>query len=163
MRKARSYWSYAGYGIFLSVAGGLLVYWLMPSPIEVEAVATARSLLITLADDGRTRIREKYVISAAVAGRLARVDLHPGDAVVANETVLTYIDPAPPSLLDLRSQAEAKARLEAAKAQEERAKTSVASAEADLGDAHTNFDRVTQSPKRTPHRVRSEIVPSCDF
>lgn len=143
MRKANRYWSYAGYGIFLAVAAGLLAYWLMPPPIEVEAVATARrSLLITLADDGRTRIREKYVISAAVAGRLARVDLHPGDAVVANETVLTYIDPAPPSLLDLRTQAEAKARLEAAKAQQERAKTSVASAEADLGDAHTNFDRV---------------------
>jgi HlyD family secretion protein len=143
MKRKKKYWTYAGYGVFVVIAVALAVYWLSPMPVDVDVAPVIRMpLSVTVTDDGRTRIREKYVVSAAVSGRLARVDLHPGDEVKANETVLTYIDPAPPSLLDLRSQAEAKARLEAAKSQEERAKSNLASAEADMGNAQIDFDRV---------------------
>lgn len=162
MKRTRSFWTYAFYALLLAGVAGLLLYWMRPVPIEVEsAPAARRPLRVVVTDDGRTRIREKYVVSAAVAGRVARVELDPGDEVFAGETVLAYIDPAPPSLLDLRSQAEARARLSAAETQYERAKSHLASAEADMGNAQIEFDRFEQLAKRNAvaatERDRAEL------
>jgi HlyD family secretion protein len=64
-------------GLALAAAIG---YSLLPEPVEVDLVAATRGpLLVTVDEDGRTRIRQRYVVAAALAGRLSRIEL-PGTA-----------------------------------------------------------------------------------
>jgi HlyD family secretion protein len=117
---------------------------LRPSPIPVEvATVTTGPLTVSVLEEGKTRIRHRYVISPPVAGLLERVDLRAGVAIKAGETVLATIQPQPSSFLDPRSQAEAEARVKAADAarmqrgmQMERAKSSLQLAEKDLARAN---------------------------
>jgi HlyD family secretion protein len=113
---------------------------LLPRPVAVDVAEIHRGpLVVTITDDGRTRIRERYVVSAPLSGRLVRIRLKPGDPVVAHETQLTTIEPADPTLLDPRAIAQAKAR--------------VKSAEARLGQASPRFD----SAKVTLNHVETEL------
>ena len=94
---------------------GAVAYGLRPQPIEVETAAAARGpLTVHVIEEGRTRIRNRYVVAAPVAGRMRRVDLKPGDPVEAGVTVLTAVEPSLAPLLDARSRAEAEARVQAA-------------------------------------------------
>jgi HlyD family secretion protein len=96
---------------------GLVGVLLRPDPVTVDLVTVERgALCLTVQDDGRTRIRERYVVSTPVAGRLVRIDLKPGDTVSAGESTLTVIEPTDPNLLDPRALAEARAREQAAQA-----------------------------------------------
>ncbi len=95
----------------------LLAYGFWPRPVKVDMVKVTRgSLSVTVDDDGETRIREKYIVSAPVAGHLLRLQLHPGDTVEQSNTVIARILPADPSLLDARARAESDARVRAAEA-----------------------------------------------
>lgn len=100
----------------LSAVAGL-VYAFIPGPVAVDiAVVTRGPMRVTVDEDGRTRIKERYVITAPLAGHMQRVELHPGDAVLPGKTVLTSLLPNDPALLDARALAEAQARLRAAQA-----------------------------------------------
>src|SRR5712691_6381071 len=72
--------------LWLSVAGGIiaaLVYGFMPKPIPVDtARVTKGSLSVTVNEDGKTRLRDRYLISAPLAGRLHRIKVRAGDPVV---------------------------------------------------------------------------------
>jgi HlyD family secretion protein len=122
----------------LVVAG--LVYAFMPEPVEVDLVAVERGdVRVTVDEDGKTRIREKYVVSAPLNGRILRIGMDPGDPVTAGKTLLTMIEPRDPELLDARSVAQAEARVKAAEAalrqaepNLQRARDAQAHAEADL-------------------------------
>lgn len=70
---------------------------------------------MTADDEGETRVRDRYLVSAPVAGRLLRIELEPGDPVKRGAVVAALL-PAPPALLDARSRAEATAAVEAARA-----------------------------------------------
>jgi len=97
-------------------AVGLVAWALLPERQEVETRVVSRgALAVTVRDDGVTRIRERYVVSAPLAGRATRVEMHVGDGVSAEDTVLCSIEPTDPALLDPRAVAEAEARVEAAK------------------------------------------------
>jgi HlyD family secretion protein len=61
-------------------------------------------------------VRERFMVSAPVAGRLQRIELEPGDPVVRGTTVLARLMPAQPTLLDARTQAELTAAVESARA-----------------------------------------------
>lgn len=99
-----------------------IVYAFLPKPLSVEIVRVTRGpLQVTVNHEGRTRIKERYIVSAPLSGRLLRVDLHPGDTIRAKETILTAIEPADPALLDPRARAEAEARVKAADAAKSRA------------------------------------------
>lgn len=99
------------------VLAAALLYGFWPEPVEVDLGQVTRgSLTVTVNDDGETRIREKYVVSAPVGGRLLRVQLHAGDPVKRGITELVYIEPGSPPLLDARTQAECEARLHASEA-----------------------------------------------
>ena len=90
---------------------------LWPRPIAVEtAVIERRDLDVTVEEEGKSRIREIFAVSAPVAGRLRRLTIHPGDMVVANETIVASIEPAAPGLLDDRSRRIAEAGVQAAEA-----------------------------------------------
>ena len=86
---------------------GLVAVALWPEAVEVDVVHAAKGpLQVTIDEEGETRVRERFLISAPVAGRVQRIDLEPGDTVVRGRTVLARIAAAPPTLLDPRTQAE---------------------------------------------------------
>lgn len=102
------------------VAG--LAYAFRPQPATVELVRVTRGpLQVSINNQGKTRIKERYVVSAPLSGRLLRVDLHPGDTVEAGKTVLTAIEPSDAALLDPRARGEAEARVKATDAAKQRA------------------------------------------
>jgi HlyD family secretion protein len=79
-------------------AAGLLGFLFWPRPIEVDTDVVAQgSIADVVADQGIARVRQAYVVSAPVAGRLERLPLEVGDRVVANKTVVACIRPAAPS------------------------------------------------------------------
>lgn len=90
---------------------------MIPQPVDVEfATVTEGPLRVTVQEDGKTRIREKYIVSAPVSGRISRIELDPGDTVIGDETRLAVIQPRDPAMLDARSRAQAEARVRSAEA-----------------------------------------------
>ncbi len=81
----------------LIALAALLIYGFWPQPVEVDVAQVTRgSLEVTVNDDGETRIREKYIVSAPVAGKLLRVQLDAGDVVEQGKTELARIQPSDP-------------------------------------------------------------------
>jgi HlyD family secretion protein len=94
-----------------------LGYAFLPQPIEVDLVeATRGTVRVTVDQEGKTRIHDKYVVSAPLNGRILRITMRPGDTVEAGKTLLTTIEPRDPDLLDARSIAQAEARVKASEA-----------------------------------------------
>jgi HlyD family secretion protein len=123
------------------VLAGVVVA-LLPQPQRVDLAVAARDRLeITLDHEGRTRVREPYVVSAPVPGRVLRIELEPGDRVVGGQTVLATFLPATSALLDARTRAQAEARVRTAEAalQQARAQRDRARTESDL--ANTERER----------------------
>ena len=88
-----------GLGLVAAVGLGL-----KPKPVEVETSLVARApLTVRVSEEGKTRIRNRYVVAAPVNGRMRRVPLKAGDAVLAGETLLTAIEPVASPLLDPRA------------------------------------------------------------
>ena len=88
-----------------------------PQAVPAELAQVTRGPLeVTIDEEGETRVRDRFVISAPLAGRVLRIELEPGDAVVAGETVLAVFLPSAPVLLDARSRAEAEAVVQTATA-----------------------------------------------
>src|SRR5690606_21990321 len=100
-----------------------------------------------VSDEGRTRARNEYVVSAPVGGRLLRVDLKPGDTVHAGETVARIL-PAPPPFLDERMREEARAAVESAEAALSAARAELERAEAQLGFAQSDLERARELRSR---------------
>ena len=135
--------------LLLAVIGltllGALVYAFMPRPVPVEITRVGRGpLRVTVDEDGRTRIKERYVISAPIGGQLRRIELQPGDAVKAGVTVLASIDPVEPTLLDARTRAQLEARLRAMEAQVDLSGPRLERARATQELAQREYARVTQ-------------------
>ncbi|MBK8974380.1 MAG: HlyD family efflux transporter periplasmic adaptor subunit [Planctomycetes bacterium] len=129
----------------LVAAGAGFVIWrsLQPLPVLVDVATIARGdLRVTVDDDGRTRVRERYTISAPVRGRLLRVPLEPGDPVVAGQTVVAEFEPLPPELLDARALARARADVRRAEAASSAAEARVAQAEQQAGFARKELLRI---------------------
>jgi len=103
--------------VLLVIAGAvvlLLTMWLRPAPARVDAAKASRGpMRVTVDGEGKTRVRDRYVIAAPVGGRLRRIDLRRGDAVEQGQ-VIAHIDPLPLAPLDLRQRAEAIGRVNAA-------------------------------------------------
>jgi len=96
------------------VAAGLAVaFWPRSLPVDIATVS-AGPMQITVDDEGETRVVDVFVVSAPTAGRLRRIEAEPGDAVVAGETAVAELEPSESQLLDPRTEAEAKAQLNAA-------------------------------------------------
>ncbi len=111
---------------------------LRPQPVAVETARAVRGpLRVTIDEEGETRVRHRYVLSAPVAGRLERIDLEEGDAVKAGQ-VVARIDPAP---LDARGREQAEARLAAALAAKREAAARVAHERAALAEAQRRLAR----------------------
>jgi len=123
----------------LALVAALLAVGFWPSAVPVDvAAATRGTLRVTVDEEGETRVRHRFVVSAPVAGQVLRIALEPGDPVGRGETVLATFMPAAPVLLDARSRAEAEAGVAAARAtlggaraERERARAALALAESE--------------------------------
>jgi HlyD family secretion protein len=153
------------------VAG--LAYAFFPEPAEVDLVTARRGdLRVTVDEDGKTRIREKYVVSAPLVGRLLRINMDPGDSVTAGKTLLATIQPRDPELLDARTIAQSEARVKAAEAtlrqvepKLEEARVAQAYAEKELARGRKSFqgDGISQSELENHellYRRNSELMRS---
>lgn len=96
---------------------GLIVVGLWPRAVPVEAGTITRGpLVVTIDEEGMTRVKNRYVISAPVAGQLRRIDWKAGAVVEAGKTVVAVLESSGADFLDARSQAQAEARLRSAEA-----------------------------------------------
>jgi HlyD family secretion protein len=120
-RTARKRIVFWGVLITLGAAGLMLSLRTPPLPVDVTA-AVRGPLRVTLDHEGRTRVRERYVVAAPVAGRVLRIETEPGDPVTAGRTVLARVLPGAPALLDARARAGAEAQVQVADANLARAR-----------------------------------------
>jgi HlyD family secretion protein len=163
--KKKSQWLiYGGAAIATFTA---IVWAFRPTPITVETQTVTRGeLQVSVAAEGKTRIRDRFVISAPVSGRLTRIQLKAGDTVQAGEIVaqiepLTLTAPVQEALgrlAEARAQregvatqrpksatlAQAQTRIQAAIATQRQAEASVAQAQAALNQAQRDHQRAQQ-------------------
>src|SRR5690554_3461150 len=124
------------------VVAVLLVNAFRPQPVPVDVAETSRGeLIVTVRDEGRTRVRDEYIVSAPVAGRLLRIELEPGAHVHAGDVVARIV-PGAPAFLDARAEAEARAAVEAAEAALAAARTERARAASELEFARADERRI---------------------
>mgnify|MGYP001190396448 CR=1 FL=1 len=94
--------------------GALLTWAFAPRPLPVELATVVEGRFETTVDeDGKTRLLERYIVSAPLSGRLARITLREGDSVGVDLVVAT-LTPQLPALHDERTLRELRARLDAA-------------------------------------------------
>jgi HlyD family secretion protein len=128
------------------VLAALIVAGLWPQPVPVEmARATAGPMRVTVNEEGKTRVKQRYVVSAPVAGQLRRIPFKAGAEVRADETVLTVIDPLSPTLLDARTRSLAEARRDTAAANVEKARVAHEFAASELRRFEKLFSEQTVS------------------
>ncbi len=137
-------------GAALVVVAG--IFWLAwPAPVGADLAAVMRGPMeVTADDDGKTRVRHIYTVSAPIGGKVLRIShplgtqgssLHVGDQVTANETVVALMQPTPPSFLDVRSHDQLEAEVIAADASIQQQEAEVRRLEAALSFARTEFQR----------------------
>lgn len=121
----------------------ILVVWAFwPRPVPADFAEVERgNLVVTVRDEGYTRVREVYVVSAPIGGRLLRVDSEAGDRVAAGEG-LANILPSDPAMLDVRSRSEAEAALRSADAALGFAEAQLESARAEAELAEHEAERI---------------------
>ena len=127
-------------GIGAAIVVAIAVWAFRPQPVPADFAAVGRGALeVTVEDEGRTRVRDRFVVSAPLPGRMRRIELEAGDPVVAGQTVVAQFDAAEPALLDVRVRTELQARVRAAesalggaRAERERIQTELAFAQTQL-------------------------------
>ena len=118
-----------------------LAYGFMPKPLPVDvAQALPGPMRVTIDEEGKTRVRDRFVISAPVAGFLRRIELEVGDPVKKGQ-VVAELEPLRSSVLDPRARAEALAAVSSAQAALHAAKENAHAAEAAAEYAKKNFER----------------------
>ena len=118
-----------------------LAWGFWPRPVLVEITTASRApMQVTIEEEGQTRVKDRYVISAPVAGYLRRIELDVGDTLTQGQTV-AVLEPLRPEVLDPRSRARAEARIAAAQAALEAAAKKVVAARAGTKFARDEYAR----------------------
>jgi HlyD family secretion protein len=124
-----------------AAAVGALAWAFAPRPVEVEVASVRQGRFEqAIEEDGRTRLKERYTISAPVAARLERIALREGDIVAAGDVVAVLM-PVMSSIVDDRSRREAEARVQATAASVDRATARIARARIALQEARLEQER----------------------
>ena len=148
----RTIWLKRGIAALLGVlviAGVLWFAW--PRPVAVDIATVTKGLMqVTIDDEGKTRVRHVYTVSAPIAGRVLRIShpegkhamsLHVGDQVKADETVVAIMQPAIPGFIDVRSREELQAAVKAADAAVTLAEAEISRIEAALAFSRDELKR----------------------
>ncbi len=121
--------------------GAALVWAFAPRPLPVETAAVVQGPFEAhIEEEGKTLLAERYVVTAPLAGQLARITLKEGDAVAAGAAVAA-LAPVLPAMLDERSRRELQARQQVAEAATQRAATRIARAEVGVEQAQMELRR----------------------
>ncbi len=133
----------------VAVVAVFMLYAFWPRPMAVDLGEAARGpMMVTIDEEAKTRVRDAYVVSAPVGGRLLRVDVEPGDEVIEDETIIARMTPTTPSVLDVRTEEQARAAVDAAEAALTLARAEMRRAEADADYARAELAR-TQTLRKT--------------
>lgn len=124
--------------------------WPKPVPVDIAAIATG-PLEVTVEDEGITRIREVYTVSAPIGGKMQRAPREVGDDVTAQKSIVAIIEPTDPSYLDVRAQRVNEAAVQAAKA-------AVDLAEAQIKQAKSQLEFVQSDLRRAEELAASHTV-----
>jgi len=128
--------------IAIAVIGGLLAVALWPRTVTVDVSGLSQGpLVVTIDEEGMTRVRDRFVVSSPLSGRVLRIDLEPGDRVTRGQIIARVRAEAPP-LLDARSRAESEAAVDSARAALGRARAEEQRAKASLTQAQREVERV---------------------
>jgi len=121
-----------------------VIYGFLPKPVAVDVVRTSRSpMVVTIEEEGKTRVRDRFVISSPVSGFMRRVTLKVGDIVKKGGQV-AVIEPLQSAALDPRSRAEAEAAAGAAHSAISAAEERERAAAADDDYARKNLVRLKE-------------------
>ncbi len=137
----KTWWIGGSVALTLALAVG---WAFAPRPVEVElATVTQGPFETTVDEDGKTRLADRYVVSAPLAGRLARITLKEGNAVAA-DAALAVLTSVLPAMLDERTRRELQARNAAAQDNVSRASSRIARAQVSLDQAKNEVQRSEQ-------------------
>lgn len=153
-----------GWAVVLALVLLGAVWFAAPRPVLVDiAAVTSGPMEVTVDDEAKTRVRDIYVVSAPVAGRVLRSPRRVGDAVTADETIVAAMQPAAPGLLDARSREELQAALAAseaavrfAEAEVRRIETALEFARTELARAETLL-RTNATPIKAVDKARFDV------
>lgn len=124
------------------LALAVLVWAFWPEPVTVDLARVSRAPMeVTVSAEGVTRVRDRYEVTAPLAGTVLRAPVAVGDAVRAGETVVARIQPLEPAFLDTRARAGAEAAVAEAQAALALARARLAQARADLDQAESDYAR----------------------
>lgn len=125
----------------------LLFLGLRPQPVLVETAVVQRApLRVTIDEEGVTRLKDRYLVSAPVSGFVRRIEFKVGDLVKQSD-LLTELEPLRSNVLDPRSRAEAEARVAAARAGLQAAEEQAEAAKADADHYADEYQRKLQLSK----------------
>ena len=82
-----------------------------PDAVDLATV-TQGPMTVTIDDEGETRVQDLFVVAAPINGRLTRIELEPGDAVVAGQTIVAQMTPTTPDFLDNRNETRVRAQIQ---------------------------------------------------
>jgi HlyD family secretion protein len=124
-----------------------LVYGFLPRPVPVDLATVERGpLAVSVEEEGKTRVMERYTVSAPAAGYARRIELKVGDGVKAGQ-VLTNLEPSRSDALDPRSRARAQAQVGAAEAALAAAREQVNATQAEASLADLELKRAHELAK----------------
>lgn len=133
------------WGLIGSVLITGMIYAFMPKPIIVDLYQLEKGqLTISISEEGKTQVHDIYTLSAPVTGRLKRIHAEVGDQVILSETIVAQIEPLDPIFLDPRSEAQAKADIQAAESAKKLAEAEVSQAQAELDFAFNELSRMRE-------------------
>ncbi len=132
------------WAVLIAVLLIALAFAFWPRPVPADITQAERGpMLVTVSEEGETRVRDVYAVFAPVSGSLRRVEVEPGDQVVAGETLLAAIQPSVSPVLDPRTETQLQAQVDAARAGVAAAESEVAGATAALTLAEAELARAT--------------------
>jgi HlyD family secretion protein len=124
------------------ILAATLVWAFIPKPIPVDLLTLEPGeMTVTVDEEGETRVHDVFVLSAPISGRALRIDAEVGDEVRAQQTKVAEIEPTDATLLDPRSEAQARADIRAAEANLVLAEASVKEARVELNFAQSELKR----------------------
>jgi HlyD family secretion protein len=139
------------------VVAAILAVAVWPESMEVSVVQAARGpMQVTVDEDGETRVRDRFLVTAPVSGQVQRIEIEPGDVVVRGKTLLARITPAEPPLIDPRTRSELQAAVDAATA-------SVGQARAERQRAATALERARSTLRRQQELMKAGAIASDDL
>ncbi len=125
-------------------------FWPQPVPADIAVIGPG-TLEVTVDEEGISRIRDVYTVSAPIIGKVLRSPLEVGDKVAANDTVVAVIQPTAPAFLDVRSRREAEGAVAAARA-------AVQLGEAQVAEAQSQLDFAENEARRADELARRQII-----